>query len=91
MFNALYGGLNGDDFGPPMGHEFDGIDGEHFTPNELFYHSRFYGEFLSETDKAYLLEDSVGMFWIPKKLVKIKGDSWYIWDKFKIKYIGESK
>lgn len=58
-----------------------------FTKDPLYYHKRVYVKLKEETEKAYLLTDEKGDYWIPKKLITIKREHCYQWNKFKPIYI----
>jgi len=83
------GGINGDAYNDEW--EFNGPDSQkgNFTPDPLYYHTRIYIDIEHETERAYLLSDDKGKYWIPKALIKIEGGNCYQFNKFKIKYLEE--
>ena len=88
------GGLNGDPIGSHSDEwEFNGPDyygNQKFTADPLYYFSRLYEVQVEyETDKAYLMLDTKGKWWVPKQLLKIDDDKAYLFNKFKIKYLEE--
>jgi hypothetical protein len=94
----FWGGINGDGFDPEDGYEGDASEYvyEPFFSDQYFYHEQFrskYGEpeIVKETDGAILVKlktkKKENGFWIPRKLIKMKGNSIYIWKEFKPTYI----
>lgn len=78
------------------GGDYSGGDcGYSFTEDKNYYHiPRRNLKIEAETDKAYLLRDSEGIFWIPKSLIhkdkiKKKGTA-YIWHGFTYNYLKEN-
>ena len=85
------GGLNGDDFylgdeeefnGPGYGEQYGKLS---FIKDEWYYHINVYVKLIHKTEKAYLVEDEKGQYWIPKKLLNLKERKQYA--KFEVKYI----
>lgn len=67
---------------------YDGDAGLYYSDHDdLFYHHRISVLIVASTDKAYLLENSKGQYWIPKKLIKEVNGSLYQWDQFNLKYL----
>ena len=62
-----------------------------FVPSRYYYHTLTRKlNVIHETELAYLLQDSVGKFWIPKRLCLFTEGSdteAHIWNKFKIFYL----
>ena len=103
MFGAN-GGLNGDGFfGEEYGDDFFDEENQRdpyykknysndFVKDKWYYHKKVRVEVVNETQKAYLLKDARGKFWIPKALVKIRSNKKArIYIKFEPKYLLEAK
>lgn len=88
MFDMFYGGLNGDDF-DPWGEDDSQYDSGNynFKPDKWYYHYKVYVDIIHQTDLAYLLKDSTGKYWIPKKLIHFGEKYTRQYSKFKIKYL----
>lgn len=92
------GGLNGDNFDPydkddrSPGYA-NNYEQRPFIKDELYYHHQVDVKVVHESNKAYLMKDEHGEYWIPKALIlciKTPYDgngSWYQWDKFNVNYL----
>lgn len=69
------------------GCEYDPTDWNDFKEDPLYYHHRWDCKEVSRTEKAILMAGKNGQFWVPKKLVRYKGSSVYIWEQFEPKYL----
>lgn len=91
------GGLNGDDFGqsdkeyfnrPGNGGHYSYSNKVPFKPDKWYYHKKVKIEIITDTDKAYFVEDKNGKYWIPKKLLIFRKSGKIMqYLKFKVKYI----
>lgn len=70
------------------GAEYDPTDfyEPEFRGNSLYHHTKYIAKEISRTEKAILMEDDNGQFWVPKKLVRYKGETIYIWENFEPSY-----
>jgi hypothetical protein len=71
--------------------DYDGHYEEYYSDITDFDNMHHY-TFITATietsiDKAYLIKDSIGNFWCPKKLVRLYHDGMYIWNGFTKKYL----
>lgn len=91
------GGLNGDDFYPNDEEEFNGPCYEsynssyykhNFKIDKWYYHKKVDIKLIFSTDKAYLVQDCNGKYWIPKKLLYLReGKKARQYTKFEVKYL----
>jgi len=84
------GGVNGD---APYNDEweFNGPDSSRrsFIKDPLYYHHRVYITIERSTEKALLVRDEVGIYWVPKKLLIMNEKHCHQYNKFKVKYLEE--
>jgi len=99
---AFFGGLNGDGFFDEEYNEAGisfGDNGSQYEPNynrnytkslfkknKWFYHRKVKVEIVTQTDLAYLVEDKIGTYWIPKKLLHFGKKHTRQYKDFDIKY-----
>ena len=84
------GEINGDAYNDEW--EFNGPDSgqkREFIKDPLYYHHRVYVTIKHETEKALLLQDEYGIYWIPRKLLIMDNEHCHQYNKFKIKYLEE--
>lgn len=84
------GGLNGDSFDPYDEDDSRGYchySKKPFKKNRWYYHKKVKVEIIKETEKAVLLKDEKGEYWIPKKLIHFGETTTRQWIKFKPKYL----
>lgn len=62
---------------------------EPFVPDKWYYHIKVHVEIIHETELAYLLKDSTGKYWIPKKLIHFGKEHIRQYKKFIVKYLKE--
>ena len=60
-----------------------------FIKDPLYYHHRVYIAIEHETEKALLVRDEQGLYWVPKKLMIIEDKYCHQYNKFEIKYLKE--
>lgn len=60
-----------------------------FDYNPLYHHVKTSCKILTTTNKATLLKDNYGEFWIPSKLIKMENNFIYIWENFNPSYINQ--
>ncbi len=95
MFYLDGEGLNGHCYNEELdlGGEYYNSCKRPFNQNHNYYHSKYYDlKIIHQTEKAYLLENNSGKFWVPKKLCRFKNKEKteaYIWKNFEIKYLEE--
>lgn len=94
FFGGPMGGLNGDpDY--PDEEQFYGDGGDYsrykkrnFVKDKWYYHHNVYVEIIYQTEKAYLVKDSTGQYWVPKALIHFsKEHATKQYAKFEVKYL----
>lgn len=98
-FGGPMGGLNGDpDYpndeefynGPSDGGSYNNQtwDISNLKYDKWYYHHKVRVDIISSTDKAWLLQDKLGQYWIPKKLIHIRTHKRARqWNGFKVEYL----
>lgn len=84
MFTIFTGVLDGDLYLPYDDWGMEEPPDRYYLTNSLDYHRKVEITIVHETNKAYLVKDSIGEYWIPKKLLI---QEQYQWRNFKPKYL----